>query len=260
MSGPSLKQELNFREGGVVCLVGAGGKTSLLFRLAHEFSEDGSAVLTTTTTKIFMPREDQSAHVVQGRSAASILSLAKDRLREHRHVTAVSGPLSSQGKLSGLDPDVVDEVWRAGIFQWILVEADGAAGRSLKAPAAHEPVIPGSCTYAVGVVGLSVLGKPLEETWVFRSETFSELTGLPPGQIISEEAVADLLVHPCGLMKGVSRESTGLVFLNQADCPEKVKSGRKICRMLKERKFKGAKAVLIGRAQGEPPVIERIDL
>ena len=257
---PSLKQGLGFEEGGVVSLVGAGGKTSLLFRLGHELSKDGDTVLTTTTTKIFMPRMEQSAYVVQGLSAASILSQVKDRLGDHRHVTAVSGPLSSEGKLAGLEPDVVDQIWKSGIFQWIIVEADGAAGRPLKAPAAHEPVIPGSCTHAIGVLGLSVLGMPLEESWVFRPERFSDLTGFPRGQSISEEAVADLIVHPLGLMKGVSKESTGFVFLNQADRPEKVTAARRICSILKERKFKGAKAVLIGRAQGEPPVMERIDL
>lgn len=257
---PSLKQGLKFEEGGVVSLVGAGGKTSLLFRLAHEFSKDCNTVLTTTTTKILMPRKDQSVHVVQGLSASSILTQAKDRLIDHHHVTAVSGLLSSQGKLAGLKPDVVDRLWKSGIFQWILVEADGAAGRPLKAPAAHEPVIPGSCTHAIGIVGLGVLSKPLEESWVFRPEIFSDLTGLQRGRIISEEAVADLIVHPLGLMKGVSRESTGFIFLNQADGPENVKTARRICEILKKRKFKGAKAVLIGRAEGEPPVLERFDL
>ena len=257
---PSLKQGLQLEEGGVVSLVGAGGKTSLLYRLAHEFSKDGNTVLTTTTTKILMPRKEQSVHVVQGLSAASILSQAKDRLVDHHHVTAVSGLLSSQGKLAGLDPDVVDHLWKSGIFQWILVEADGAAGRPLKAPAAHEPVIPGSCTHAIGILGLSVLDKPLEESWVFRPEVFSHLTGLQWGQNISEEAVADLIVHPLGLMKGVSRESTGYIFLNQADGPDRVNTARRICSILKERKFTGAKAVLIGQALGEPPVLERIDL
>ena len=257
---PSLMRGLGFEEGGVVSLVGAGGKTSLLFRLAHEFSKAGKTVLTTTTTKIFMPRKDQSIHVVQGRSAASILSQAKERLGDHSHVTAVSSLLSPQGKLAGLDPDVVDHIWKSGVFQWILVEADGAAGRPLKAPAVHEPVIPGSCTHAIGIVGLSVLSNPLEESWVFRPEIFSDLTGLQRGQNISEEAVADLIVHPLGLMKDVTRESAGFVFLNQADGPEKVKTALRICRILKERKFKRAKAVLIGQAVGEPPVLECIDL
>jgi probable selenium-dependent hydroxylase accessory protein YqeC len=260
MGMPSLKQAFKLEEGGVVALVGAGGKTSLLFRLAHELSRGGNTVLTTTTTKIMMPRKVQSEHVIEGLSAASIVSQAKDRLADHPHITGVSGSLSWEGKLAGLEPDVVDQIWESGTFQWILVEADGAAGRPLKAPATHEPVIPGSCTHAIGVVGLSVLGKPLNESWVFRTEAFTELIGRPQGQIISEEAVADLIVHPLGLMKGIPKESTGYVFLNQADYSEKVKSGQRIGKMLKERKFRGAGAVLIGRAQGEPTVVECIDL
>ncbi|MCK7504559.1 MAG: hypothetical protein MZV70_11045 [Desulfobacterales bacterium] len=41
--------------GGVVSLVGAGGKTSLMYRLARELAGTGQAVLTTTTTRIYPP-------------------------------------------------------------------------------------------------------------------------------------------------------------------------------------------------------------
>jgi probable selenium-dependent hydroxylase accessory protein YqeC len=38
------------KKGGVISIVGAGGKTALMFRLARELSKDGGRVLTTTTT------------------------------------------------------------------------------------------------------------------------------------------------------------------------------------------------------------------
>ena len=56
----SLREGLKLEKGGVVSLVGAGGKTSLMFRLARELSIAGDAVLTTTTTKIFEPSGDQT--------------------------------------------------------------------------------------------------------------------------------------------------------------------------------------------------------
>ena len=55
----SLGQALMLGDGGVISLVGAGGKTSLMFKLAHELSKTGEPVLTTTTTKIFEPGPDQ---------------------------------------------------------------------------------------------------------------------------------------------------------------------------------------------------------
>ena len=46
-------------EGAVVSIVGAGGKTSLMFRLAREVRERGKSCLVTTSTRILIP-DDQS--------------------------------------------------------------------------------------------------------------------------------------------------------------------------------------------------------
>ncbi len=40
-----------------ICAVGAGGKTSLLHRLAEEYRARGRKVLLTTTTKMYLPKE-----------------------------------------------------------------------------------------------------------------------------------------------------------------------------------------------------------
>ena len=39
----SLRQALMLGEGGVISLAGAGGKTSLMFKLAHELSKIGES-------------------------------------------------------------------------------------------------------------------------------------------------------------------------------------------------------------------------
>ena len=54
-----LKDALHVQRGDVVAFVGAGGKTSALFRLAHELRAEGWRVLTTTTTR--MAREELGA-------------------------------------------------------------------------------------------------------------------------------------------------------------------------------------------------------
>ena len=48
----SLRHSLNLNGGGVISIVGAGGKTALMFRMARELAGGGDRVLTTTTTKI----------------------------------------------------------------------------------------------------------------------------------------------------------------------------------------------------------------
>lgn len=50
-----LKEALVPRRGEMVSLIGPGGKTTTMFRLAHELREDNWKVLVSTTTKIFKP-------------------------------------------------------------------------------------------------------------------------------------------------------------------------------------------------------------
>ncbi len=50
-----LKEALGLRDGEMVSLIGAGGKTTTLLQLAKELRDAGKKVLVTTTTKIFKP-------------------------------------------------------------------------------------------------------------------------------------------------------------------------------------------------------------
>ena len=52
----SLKQAFNISPKEVISLVGAGGKTTLMFALARELASDKGCVITTTTTKILEPK------------------------------------------------------------------------------------------------------------------------------------------------------------------------------------------------------------
>lgn len=250
----SLRAALLLGQGGVISLVGAGGKTSLMFRLARDLSRAGETVLTTTTTRIRPPGQDQSACVITAATAEGILSQAAELLGEHRHITAACGLIPDQDKLAGLAPETVDRIWASGLFRWIIVEADGASGRPLKVPAVYEPVIPGATRFLIGLVGLSAVGKPLTEEWVFRPQMFSALTGLPLGAAVSEEAVAIVIAHEQGILKDAPGNSRRIVFLNQAGLPGGLASGKKICKHLQDRKAAGIRRVLIGQVQGEPPV------
>ncbi|MGD8444111.1 MAG: hypothetical protein PVI94_11495, partial [Desulfobacterales bacterium] len=76
----SLREGLMLEGGGVVSLVGGGGKTTLMFKLARELSMTGESVLTTTTTKIFEPSLDQAGGVILSDSVTNILDRAGEML------------------------------------------------------------------------------------------------------------------------------------------------------------------------------------
>jgi probable selenium-dependent hydroxylase accessory protein YqeC len=220
----------------------------------------GDTVLTTTTTKIFEPSRDQAACVILSGSVPDILDRADELLDEHLHLTAAVGKLPESGKLCGFQPEIIGELWNAGLFQWIIVEADGAAGKPLKAPIAHEPVIPACTKRLVGMVGLNGVGQPLTERLVFRHEHFARLTGLRLGSNVSDSAIADVLVRDDGLFKGFCPEVTRIAFFNQADVRANFSAGQRIGRILSKQKNTGLNRVIIGQILFDPPVLEVYDL
>ena len=256
----SLREGLMLEGGGVVSLVGGGGKTSLMFKLARELSMAGEPVLTTTTTKIFEPSRDQTGCVILSGFVPDILDRADELLNKHLHLTAAVGKLPESGKLYGFRPEIIGELWNAGLFRWIIVEADGAAGKPLKAPAAHEPVIPACTKRLVGMVGLNGVGQPLTERLVFRQEQFARVTGLRLGSNVTPAAIADVLVRDDGLFKGFYPEIMRIAFLNQADVKENFSAGQRIARILSKRKNTGLNRVVIGHVLFDPPVLEVYDV
>lgn len=256
----SLRQGLKLGEGGVISLVGAGGKTSLMFKLAHELATAGEPVLTTTTTKIYEPLPEQSANLILSGSVPRLLEKAQEALKEHYHITAAVEKLSDQGKLCGFAPGVVQDIWNSHLFRWILVEADGAAGKPLKAPAEHEPVIPACTSHLVGMVGLNGTGQPLNDQWVFRHERFIQLTGLAHGSKVTESAIIALLVHEKGIYKNAPANTVRIAFCNQADLPENLAVGQRLAQALIQRKKTGLNRVVIGQTLFDPPVLAVYDL
>ena len=254
----TLRKALLLGQGAVICLVGAGGKTSLMFRLARELAASGDRVLTTTTTKISEQEAIRNASEIVIGSVEALLRRAGGRQTASPGMTAARDGYA--GKLIGFDARDINRLRQSGLFDWIIVEADGAARRPLKTPDAHEPVIPDCCDRVVGVAGLTACGKPLSDRWVFRLKLFARLTGLEPGSPITAAAVAASLCRPGGIFKGAPRTSRRIVFLNQADTPERVQAGRHIgAGIARQCQQAAIQRVILGKLLFDPPVVEVFD-
>lgn len=255
----SLCSELGLGKNGVISLIGAGGKTSMMLRLAREFSTSGETVLTTTTTRIYPP-SDPSECLIVSDSPVEILNRARKLLKYTPHISAAARQVSPHGKLIGFAPETIDLFRKSNLFRWIIVEADGAAGRPLKAPAPHEPVVPDCTNWAIGIVGLSALGRPLDAHTVFRPELVSKITGLAEGKEITGKAICDLLLHRQGTFQGTPMGARKMAFLNQADIPRKAQAGRSIIQYLARKKPMDISRVILGSISLEAPVFECRDL
>ncbi len=249
MTMTSLYKELLPKGGGVISLVGGGGKTTLMFRLAAELARIEETVLTTTTTKIFEPTQEQSAHVIVSEDPEEVLRKSTAFLLHTTHITAARERLVSQGKLAGFEPSTIEFFMKKGGFQWVLVEADGAFRKPIKAPAEHEPVIPECSTCVIAVVGLDAIGKPLDDRWVFRPRFFSRVTGISLGSPVTERSVASVLLSDRGLMKGCPPDAKRMVFLNKAEGEERLAAGERVASFLKKKGKGKINRILIGSAE-----------
>ena len=237
--------------GGVISLVGAGGKTTLMFSLAKWMAACGMKVVSTTTTKIFMPESSETCAVVLEDLDARLISRAEKLLSRYRHITVGAGCLADQNKMKGLSTESVAALRRSGIADWIIVEADGAARRQLKAPAPHEPVIPADTTCVVAVAGLVAIGKPLGDLNVFRADRFAALTGLSPGEPVTASSVVSVLLHDNGMMKGAPAGACKIVFLNEAGQVELRRAGMEVAALLRQMGGDKLQGVLIGYCREE---------
>jgi molybdenum cofactor cytidylyltransferase len=138
-------------------------------------------------------------------------------------VTLITGSLNpDKNRTLGVTLQDLERI-RAISERWgtpLLIEADGSRRRPVKAPAVHEPPIPELVNTVVVVAGISAIGKPLTEEWVFRPELFSDITGLQPGENITLKAIAQAMAHPEGGLKNIPINAQRFVLLNQADTPD----------------------------------------
>ena len=181
----TLADALRMAADEIVALVGGGGKTTAMFRLAREVVDRGGRAITTTTTRIFgaqialAPAHVPAADATRERVAAALAA--------HRHVLVIGATDAGSGKAEGVSLDLFRRLraWFPDVC--LLNEADGSRMRPFKAPADYEPVIPAETTLVVPVVGADVFGKPLDADHVHRPELVSALSGAPLGTPITPD-------------------------------------------------------------------------
>lgn len=192
-----MKDLLRYRD---VWLIGAGGKTTLMVRLAAAWAARDQRVLCTTTTRIWPPGADQRLDL----RVNSLVPLVADlRQRPGSVVTAVRCILD--GKCHGFAPD--EALSLAAETDHLVVEADGSAGRPVKAHAPYEPVLAASASCVVALVGSWCVGAPLDAQHVHRPDRFAALTGRRLGSSVTAADVATVILSEQGWLRAVPRKA-----------------------------------------------------
>ena len=199
-----------------VAVVGGGGKSTLCLALAEALRLAGARVISSTTTKVWREEANAYPRLVLCASGEGLPKAVRGGLDETGNVF-VGEEFLENGKIEGIAPTLADDLFRMPDADHVIIEADGAAGRPVKAPAAHEPVIPKSVTLVIALMGLSALGKPLGPELVFRTDLFKALTGLDDGDMLTPDRLSKAFDEKGGLFKDAPVSSRRTVFLNQLD-------------------------------------------
>jgi len=218
LSRMRLQEALAVNRGDIVSFVGAGGKTTAMYRLAHELANLGWRVVTTTTTMIRPPSPEQSEETILEANSTRLLQKVKRALESHHHITvATRQRRDEKGKLVGLQPELVGKLASLPSIEALIVEADGARGRSLKAPAAYEPPVPPATTILVPMMAIDALGQPLDERIAHRPELIARLTRTSLGDLITPEVAAQVIAHPEGGLKNAPPSARVIPLINKVD-------------------------------------------
>jgi len=245
-----LQQAFGIVRGDVVALVGAGGKTSTMVSLGYELAEMGWRVLATTTTRI---SKDQMSVIPRAISRHISSEAISQALNEDRFVFLYDS--LSEYKVHGLDVEAIPQLLDSVDSDVMLIEADGARGRSLKAPYAHEPVIPADTSLVIPIASLGVLGQPLDEEHVYNVEAITNRYGFPLGSRIKSAWVAQVMRDETLGLSGIPSTARIVGLLNQADTRGYGRArARMIARlMLRSQRFHG---VAIGAVRSSEPIFE----
>jgi len=249
-----LKTALRVQRGDVVSFVGAGGKTSALFRLANELRGEGWRVLATTTTRM-APYEVERAPVVMQLGRKVTAAEIRDRLSEHGFVF-VSGEVSANAnKIVGIDPYKVAGLVDSVDSDVLLIEADGARRLPLKAPYDHEPVIPVDTTLVVSVGGMDALGQPLDDEHIYNAERIKARYGFPDGAALIPPWMAVTLRDTTLGLRGVPASARVITLLNKVSAHGYDRLlAQQIARLVL--RSERIEAVVLGAMQANEPVVE----
>jgi probable selenium-dependent hydroxylase accessory protein YqeC len=226
-----LSTFLNIRPPQCVSIMGAGGKSTLMNRLADELIVLGRTVVLSATTNYHRPKALQSEQILLIRDAPDwpaqlgVLAQRWNRLLVLHH--DIGGAM-----VRGIDVAAVHVIQEQIPDAIVILKTDGARKRWFKAPNQSEPVIPPWSQLSITVVNCEILGQPLTEGLVHRPERVAELTGLHLGNAITPQAVGRVLTHPDTYAAKIPSGARRVIYISHVRSTEDLVQANRIASCL----------------------------
>jgi probable selenium-dependent hydroxylase accessory protein YqeC len=206
-----------------------------MLRLGAELAGLGKRVLVTTTTKMGRSQIDGLPAVCRSDDPAAVATAVGSNLL----VGLATG--GDAHKATGPPPGAIDALFGAVPLDYLLVEADGARGLSLKAPGLHEPVIPAATTTVVILIGIDAVGGRIAQV-AHRPERAAALTGLDVEDTLTVQDCVTVLTDKNGGLQGVPPGARVVVAITKvgtdattrlaADMTQLLRSHRRLSRVV----------------------------
>jgi len=203
----SFLQSFNIVKNDVISVIGSGGKTSLIFKLAREARLLGYKTLVTTTTHMLIPHpDDYDALDLSG-------ALFRDTLLPAPGIYAGALAAEEHGKMTGVSSSCLENMLNR--FDLVLIEADGAAGKPLKGWKETEPVIPLITTKTIGIVDIQAIGCMIDRSLVHRLEIFLKLSRSVETECLSVDHLRRVICNQKGLFS--KSQGTEILYVNKLE-------------------------------------------
>ncbi len=214
----NILEALNAHSGIISC-VGAGGKKTTMFRLAE--AHVGRVGITATVHIEFFPESLQVTNYIADESEL-FEAIKNDK---DSKAIAFAKPSERFGRRAGVSLESIQQFKTIGNFDLLVIKADGARGRFIKAPAEHEPAIAPCTDVVISILSAKVIGLPLSDEIAHRVEKISKVSGLKEGDKIKAIHIARLLASANGSLKNTGNAKV-IPLINMVDNSELEKIAR----------------------------------
>ena len=231
-----LSDYIDFVKKDIISFVGAGGKTTMMFKLADELRLNNK-VLVTTTTKIYLTLESTYDFICTDKEKLPCFINMKEN-----GIYIVGTGINEESKILGLEDGQLEEL--ATYFDYILIEADGSKEKQLKGWDEFEPVIYEKTTKTIGIIDIQSLGIVINEDTIHRSKIFCELTGAKQGDTVKLEHLSKLVLHPKGLFKGAKGEK--IIYINKVETTKDLILAKNLIRKINLKNEESLSKAVIG--------------
>lgn len=215
-----------------LAVIGSGGKTTFIYRLAKILKNYGS-VMVSTSTKIFIPNVKQVDRVV--------IAPKKGKVYDEKGKVVAFGEVFERKKISS--PNFLGDYGESlrsliNDFDFSLVECDGSKSMKLKIHRVNEPVLYDFFDFIVCIINIDCIGEKIKDN-IHCYEYGYEKYNYDEDDVIDEKLIGKLIIG-----EYLSKYRNSIVVLNTPlSCKETedkilwIERIRKITKILKDKGY-----------------------